>query len=373
MALIDHLGLNGHICPIPPPGSFDDPTCEVVLAPIVDEHSSQAERVAYRNFWRNDNICSYVLTGKLSTEIFNSLPPRRGGPHNLPTLTARDILGLLRRRFSIGSAAAAQKLKDSVFCFPCAPRAIPAYVQAWRAAVNQLSDTPWDFTPYERIQKFMDGIPGHPSFNSIRDSVRKSWEHNPLGTYNFFDLADEILDIDIDIRRRNPQHDEKKRRSPPPIHANPTATSNASSLDSTNRRPPDPPVSKDFANNRPRAHVAATDAITESSFQPDSFYIDDDDSTVISASAEDSNDIVLTAYDPSCDKSNDISPYFAFVGSSDPVALASISLRFNSLLDSGCTTHLIRDREFFWSYHPDKATLVGTANCGILSTLAKGE
>jgi len=36
-------------------------------------------------------------------------------------------------------------------------------------------------------------------------------------------------------------------------------------------------------------------------------------------------------------------------------------------------THIIKDRWFFWTYYPELATLVGTANCEVLNTLAQGE
>lgn len=45
---------------------------------------------------------------------------------------------------------------------------------------------------------------------------------------------------------------------------------------------------------------------------------------------------------------------------------------FNSVLDSGCTNHIFRDRSLFWTYDPGLATPVKTANCGFLQTLAQG-
>ncbi|KAH0589129.1 hypothetical protein H2248_004897 [Termitomyces sp. 'cryptogamus'] len=43
MMLADHLGLTGHLCPIPPPGVLSDPTCEVVIPPPFHEFSMLAE------------------------------------------------------------------------------------------------------------------------------------------------------------------------------------------------------------------------------------------------------------------------------------------------------------------------------------------
>ncbi|KAG6871232.1 hypothetical protein C0993_003628, partial [Termitomyces sp. T159_Od127] len=59
--------------------------------------------------------------------------------------------------------------------------------------------------------------------------------------------------------------------------------------------------------------------------------------------------------------------------SAQPEILDHVSLNFNALLDSGCSTHLIWDRRYFWTYDTLGAVNIGTANCGTLVTLAKGE
>ncbi|KAG6830493.1 hypothetical protein H0H87_007850 [Tephrocybe sp. NHM501043] len=54
--------------------------------------------------------------------------------------------------------------------------------------------------------------------------------------------------------------------------------------------------------------------------------------------------------------------------------LASILNQFNAILDSGCTTHIIHDHKWFWTYHPELAVPIGTANCGqVLETKACGK
>jgi len=56
-----------------------------------------------------------------------------------------------------------------------------------------------------------------------------------------------------------------------------------------------------------------------------------------------------------------------------PVCLSSISQLYNSILDSGCTNHIIRDRVLFWMYHTSLAVPVKMANCSTLETLARGD
>ena len=56
-----------------------------------------------------------------------------------------------------------------------------------------------------------------------------------------------------------------------------------------------------------------------------------------------------------------------------PTYLVSSKITQNSVLDSTCTQHIIRDRSLFWSYDPAGAKSVGTANCRTLETLAAGD
>ena len=56
-----------------------------------------------------------------------------------------------------------------------------------------------------------------------------------------------------------------------------------------------------------------------------------------------------------------------------PLVFASIEQRYNTILDSGCTNHIIKDCLLFWTYNPSLAVPVKTANCGVLSTLAHGD
>lgn len=45
---------------------------------------------------------------------------------------------------------------------------------------------------------------------------------------------------------------------------------------------------------------------------------------------------------------------------------------FNTLLDSGCTHHVVRDRALFCDY-AEKSITVGTATCGFLEALGSGD
>lgn len=58
---------------------------------------------------------------------------------------------------------------------------------------------------------------------------------------------------------------------------------------------------------------------------------------------------------------------------SNPKTFFSAMQSYNSLLDSGCTHHIIKDKKHFHSYNTSQAIPVTTANCGTLPTKAMGE
>jgi hypothetical protein len=53
-------------------------------------------------------------------------------------------------------------------------------------------------------------------------------------------------------------------------------------------------------------------------------------------------------------------------------SLLSMVNSFNALLDSGCTHHVVRDRTLFRDY-VEELISVGTANCGSLNALGRGD
>ncbi len=57
----------------------------------------------------------------------------------------------------------------------------------------------------------------------------------------------------------------------------------------------------------------------------------------------------------------------------DAGSFISLSHLVKTMLDLGCTTHIFKDKKCFWSYREDEAVDVKTANCGVLSTKARGE
>lgn len=406
--LIDNVGLGGHVCKIPEVGTLIDPTCPATYPPPYDFDSGDEETKAYVRWWHDDDIVTHILLGRLGPDIPGTLPQKRGPPHGLPVRTARHVLAELTKKFSIGSAGAADQAKEAIMKSRANLANIPGYVHTWRGVVNQLVHTPWDFTPYQRIQKFVDGLPSVGGFIGLKDRVRSSWNTGPEGTYTFEAISDEVIDIDINRHRnvssstpaRPPAHRNVVTSTPTSGDTNPTTplpSSTSSSL--TPAAPPKPRVQcsncgmyghthpecwaegggnvggrEAFRASRARANLASTDSSKDTEpLSPPLALIDDTDvdSEQVDTEVIEVQQFLYAAF--STESPPEDQPYLEFIQKSSPVILASIESHFNSVLDSACTTHIIRDAKHFWTYHPELAVPVGTANCGILQTKARGE
>lgn len=133
--------------------------------------------------------------------------------------------------------------------------------------------------------------------------------------------------------------------------------------------------------NRPRANLATDAAYAPDPDPPPSPHVSN---TTIAPEASVPTDVtkstLLDFYSECPSESLDFAgvvhglpPYIEFLQTTEPIALASFALCFNTILDSCCTMHIIRDRSLFWTYNTMLATPVGTVNCSILMTLARSE
>jgi hypothetical protein len=77
-----------------------------------------------------------------------------------------------------------------------------------------------------------------------------------------------------------------------------------------------------------------------------------------------SNDITLSTY---------VLSSIATTLDNISLALASLSQRFNLVLNLACINHIICDYQLFHTYNPDGSVAVKTANCGFLEMLAMGD
>ncbi|RDB27573.1 Retrovirus-related Pol polyprotein from transposon TNT 1-94 [Hypsizygus marmoreus] len=400
---IDGMSLYGHIRDPPlSPDTFVSPANAATYPPLVDHHSTPEEVAAYDAWWTRDNLVSQVLSTRLGAVAFSALPRRRDQDGN-PQRTARDILQALRRRFGVGTHGAAQTLKDRFRTRVSTTADLPQYIADWRTAISQLEDTFWAFTETEFTTWFADGLPSDVKYQSIRHDVHVGMDSSPPYSFEPEHLFNEAMAIRDDIIR----HAEVVRlrmparrvvpQQPSTVAATTPTTPGASAPPVAPRAPrptctacgalghiaancwgTDPAARDRYLAAHPnaiRAHIA-TDQIDEiATPDPDPNIVLTTNESVPPVSQIELVDLCIGVHS---ELSSPVSysagtAYLDFLNNNEPVVLASLSSRFNAILDSGCTTHIFQDRQLFWTYNTALATPVGTANCGVLRTLARGE
>ncbi|KAF5370999.1 hypothetical protein D9615_010024 [Tricholomella constricta] len=397
LQVIEATGLYDHIIDVLPADFILDPTAYPSLPPQIDRaHYTPEELDLYKAWWTQDDVVSFVLLGKLGPIPLSLIPPKRDAWGN-PQRTARDILRLLRTKYGVYDAGSAAVVRESVLAKKVIGNDVTSYVDAWRKAVLQVEGSHWDFSSYEKVQRFADGLPRTFEYEPLRVMIQEGFNSNPPhGVISFHDASQAALNVELASRRLSSVHPSAPRRSQASSSSAPTSSSaNTSTPTSTDPPAVPPQATRPRCSNcgaighvagncwepgggdvggrdrylaanppRPRAHVAIAsdtplDPIVEST-EPEI------ESATEPISAYASPEASLSA-------APDTALYLEFANVTSPVVLASLADRFNAILDSGCTVHIIRDRKFFWTYDTTLAVPVGTANCGTLETLAKGE
>ncbi|KAF5383864.1 hypothetical protein D9615_003634 [Tricholomella constricta] len=396
--VIEATGLFGHIADVLPTNYVLDPTAYPSLPPVIDRANFTSQELEeYKAWWTQDDIVSFVLVGKLGPTPLSLIPPKRNAWGN-PQRTARDILRILRTKYGVFDASSAALVREFVLSKKVIGSDVSSYVDLWRRAVLQVEGTHWDFSSFEKIQRFADGLPRTYEYGSLRVLIREGFNsHPPHGVISFHDASQAALNIELASRRLSASHGPNLRRSQPSstaVTSNPTSQ-NPSTTSLADAPGPTAPATRPRCSNcgalghvagncwepgggdvggrdrylaanppRPRAHVAtAPDTLLDP-------IVESTESEIESAPAP--IDSYTTSDAPPINFS-DSALYLDFAQAASPIVLASLADRFNAILDSGCTVHIIRDRSFFWTYDTTLAVPVGTANCGTLETLAKGE
>ena len=406
---IANLGLIPHVCDDPKPGDPFDPGRIPTHPPVITMLSTQQELTAWDSWWRNDGIAGHILTSRLSASARSQLPTSNplSGPQRR---TAREVFGHLRRLFGGGDYTSSSALKHQLRNLRCGPRVVD-YVTHWRAGIAQLNDSGYPFMLRESLEAFVDRLPDM-DHKPTKDLVYQSLNGSDYDLPTFESILERVLTTDTHINRTRPP---AVRSRPHPTSA--TTTSTLSTTVSTTAVPSTPNVVTSTTSRPPRSanycsNCRRTGHTIENCWQPGggqessvdhtktaqahvaNVEIDDnpdgggtietpetdEDTTsipfaafVTTPTAAVNNDIYLDWYDVGATSTYAFSSLSELLPFESPVSCASIAGSFNTILDSGCTNHIIRDRALFWTYREDQAVPVKTANCGILNTLARGD
>ena len=411
------MNLYGHIAEEQDPEWGFDPGLEPTYPPArIHQNSLPEETQAWNIWWTRDGQVLHLLISRLSPNVRSQLP---GAGSSQPCRrTARSVYQELVRLFGGTDFNSAAVIRDELIALHCTPSRVHDYVSRWRTGLNRLASAGHPFDHADSLRHFVKHLPYGSTFDIIRESVLHalSTARTAAQLPSFESVVERVTNVDLNktffqpSRARHPNSD---------TTTNSTTTTKDTPTTPASTTPvaqPRPARSANFCTNcrqtghtidtcyKPgggqeggsternkssaRAYVAdvevdsATDGGAVSPDQhsssssgvveedsPNSFAALGTTSYVPSTSTPSmNNDVFFDLYQPGV-----ISSAFSSISELPPISLSSISPFYNSILDSGCTHHIIKDRSLFWTYHMSQAIPVKTANCGVLETLAKGD
>jgi hypothetical protein len=372
--------------------------------PDLGELPTPADVEASQTWWHDDGVIWHILTNTLGAGPATVVPDRQDYQGFL-VVTAHKLWSLLYHLYGGGDHNTSAIIKDMTMALVCGTGCdmVQNYITSWRKALHHLAGTPWDFSPFDRIRFFIDHLPYDESYRSLHERIYDGLDMDPPFYPPFEELTEHALAINTHNRHFALHSRPVTSRRPPPVIASvsgkvplttsntpapPTATSN--SRPSCSNCSAQGHVDKDcwapgggdeggrnrYLASKARAHIATSDLPT-----PDDTSLSFVDTEHVQSPSPPTELIDLypgvnaTEFVPPLVSLISIipSPYMDFLSAMEPRALTTFTQNFNTLLDSGCTTHIFRDHRLFWTYQDDATTPVGTANCGILQTLGRGE
>ena len=411
---IGNLGLIPHVCDDPKPDDPFDPGRIPSYPPVITVLSTQPELSAWDSWWRSDGIATHILTSRLSASARSQLPvfnPLSGSQRR----TAHKVFGHLHCLFRGGDYTSSSALKTLLHNLRCGAR-VADYVTQWHAGVTQLNNSGHPFTLCESLEAFVDHLP-NMDHKPTKDLVYQSLNRPDSDLPSFELILERVITTDTHIYHTRP-HAARSRPHPNATH---TLSSTMSTAPSATVAPSNPTVTTSTTSCNPRSAIyctgcrwtghliadcwhteegqQATDnnktaqahvATVEVEDNPDGGDTTEpaeqtEDTTTIpfapytthqpayTHTASVNNDIHIDWYDVDLPQALAFSSLSELLPFESPMSCASITNSFNTILNSGCTNHIIHDRALFWTYREDQAVLVKTANCGILKTLACGD
>jgi hypothetical protein len=380
-----------------------DPGSMPTYPPIIHQNSSPEEIQAWNVWWICNGQVLHLLVSRLSPNARSQLPG--AGTSQPRRRTARSVYSELVRLFGGTDFNSAAVMRDELVALHCAPTRISDYVSRWRTGLNRLASAGHPFDHADSLRHFVKHLPYGSTFDIIRESVLYSLSTARTAAHlpTFESVVERIMNVELNrtyfqpSRARHINSDTTSNSTFSVPRDTTTTTTTSSTTPTSQPRPLRSNYQKPGGGqeggltdrNKPSVRAYMVDAevdtandggaVSSDQHSSSTGLVDEDSPSsfaalgtthhVPSTSAPSiNNDVFFDLY-----RTGVTSTAFASVSELPPVCLSSISTLFNTILDSGCTHHIIKDRSYFWTYHTSQAIPVKTANCGILETLAKGD
>ena len=417
------LGIHGHIVDPLLPVDPLRPDISPALPPTLSHPPTPAEMKALARWQDNDNIAQYVLVGRLGSLARQLLPPAHMGSR-----TAFAVYTTITKYFGLRNFGDCDELATSLLQSRCEHNRVQDYVARWRSGVARLCSAKYPFSVRVFINAFVKSLPNTITFATLHAFLPdrlSSWNDSDIGP--FVTITNEVMDLEVAFRNSSQSRSLPRQSSlpapalpPPPPLPNPVQAP-SSSAPPTSTRLPKQSLScgnckdkglrytghtdgtcfqpgggmegrrDEYMSNKGRFHAMFVECLDNSSSYCDSTIhsgsLSPPSSPLPPPTLDD--EIVLPPLANLCvassvqnvDFRDDLyisgsikfpSPFvFASIDFSC-ASMVSLVSRYNALLDSGCTHHIIRERHLFRSFLA-KPISVGTANCGSLEALGTGD
>lgn len=375
------LRVFSHICPpVDQQGDAQYHINRIPSYPPLVDNPMDPEQVARLDHWQQmDTIAYQILSSRLAPIVAANVPSMADGTIS----TSRELYEYLLNLYGVGDSSGAYYLRRELRGYKCLNvRETSKYTTKWRTCLTTLRSSRANIDMQDVLMNFHDNLHPDPIFHDLRRRITDTVDYHPeSATFEFFlhilQLADKdektwrTLNPGIRSQTRPPRND---NRNDPPAAPAPDAQRPAQTS-----YPPRRPFNND--RQRPGANQAhvAMDNIPEDGGEADADQGSSDIPTPDLAAIDDvdvNDEYLFTDYSfvTMSFGGDSLDPvgnsYFESAG--DPFCAALLEST-NTLADSGCTTHLFKDRSVFWTYRTDSSTTVKTANCGVLTTMGRGE
>ena len=424
-SLIRAIGLIGHILDPSEPIDPTRPDLRAKPVPVLPVSPTLADLTALNLWWDEDNVVQHILVSRLGSVPRSIIPSP-----NIVTRTAFSIYKMMLQYYGTSSYADCTELLNSLHNATCTNGRVQEYVTKWRNGISRLQSAKYSFNVKTCITLFVRGLPLIAAFTSLRADLPDRIDVMPdqdLGA--FMTLMERVLTLDTIFRSASQAQAPRIHRptvvsvpstQPTPITMTaplPAAAPDPSlrvfksekncgncksrglravgHIDATCFQPGGGMEGRrdEYMSNKGRVHAMFAECLESAFLNLDSelpivpsspspsptpdLLLDDDlllppiaNLCVTSESLPTNSDVRFDLYFRSDSKPS--YPLAYTLADFQSTALLSMVSLFNTLLDSGCTHHIVRDRALFRNYVAKKIS-VGTANCGSLAALGYGD
>ena len=334
------------------------------------EKSSTEVITAYQEWWQKDSKARTIIERRISPVSLNLLPQGLGVTartiwKRLNTLYGRvDIMS----QFDLRDRLSRARLKDHTD--------LDRYVGEFQAARIKFIEMGVTYSEAEMVHQMLRGLPSTASWTNFKQLLTQVVQDHLDHTATLSpetDTSDLLLNriisrLDIECQRIATERGFHKS-GPGSEYTNLANASSSAPI----RKHPNNPKGIACTNCNKRSHDidhcwAKGGGMEGQGPKP----------RATSSKIPISSTMTTSSAEVACLVSPSPSPS-TFAGDLSCAILPSLELglmvqgNLSTLMDSGSSSHLVRSREFFWTYDPSKARNVTTANLGTLATRAAGD